>query len=179
VNKEQAEKCRDLGAAALRQGDFPRATKMLSKSLSLFPLPGVAALLEHAQSKVAAAAAAASSNKDSHTSTQQNQQQQQQQRTSFSSQNAARTSSTENSSSATTTNTTNGTDGRAYTAEQVRVVKKVLNAKSSSGRGAHYRVLEITESATEADIKRAYRKLSLKVHPDKVTYVCAKRSCVM
>jgi DnaJ homolog subfamily B member 12 len=176
VNKEQAEKCRDLGAAALRQGDFPRATKMLSKSLSLFPLPGVAALLEHAQSKVAAAAAA-SSNKDSHTSTQQNQQQQQ--RTSFSSQNAARTSSTENSSSATTTNTTNGTDGRAYTAEQVRVVKKVLNAKSSSGRGAHYRVLEITESATEADIKRAYRKLSLKVHPDKVTYVCAKRSCVM
>jgi DnaJ homolog subfamily B member 12 len=176
VNKEQAEKCRDLGAAALRQGDFPRATKMLSKSLSLFPLPGVAALLEHTQSKVAAAAAA-SSNRDSHTSTQQNQQQQQ--RTSFSSQNAARTSSTENSSSATTTNTTNGTDGRAYTAEQVRVVKKVLNAKSSSGRGAHYRVLEITESATEADIKRAYRKLSLKVHPDKVTYVCAKRSCVM
>jgi DnaJ homolog subfamily B member 12 len=162
VNKEQAEKCRDLGAAALRQGDFPRATKMLSKSLSLFPLPGVAALLEHAQSKVAAA----SSNGNSHTTTQQNQQQQ---RTSFSNNNAARTNSTENSS---TPNTTNGTDGRAYTAEQVRLVKKVLHAKSSSGRGAHYRVLEITESATEADIKRAYRKLSLKVHPDKVTILC-------
>ena len=61
----------------------------------------------------------------------------------------------------------NGSDGRAYTQDQVLIVKKVLRAKEG-GRGAHYRVLDIPSTATESDIKKAYRKLSLKVHPDKV-----------
>merc|ERR1719310_883052 len=31
-----------------------------------------------------------------------------------------------------------------------------------------YEVLEVDDSASEADIKRSYRKLSVKYHPDKV-----------
>ncbi|EEC49932.1 predicted protein, partial [Phaeodactylum tricornutum CCAP 1055/1] len=31
----------------------------------------------------------------------------------------------------------------------------------------HYRILSLPNNATESDIKKAYRKLSLKVHPDK------------
>ena len=50
-NKEQSEKCRDIGALALRQGDYEKAVKMLEKSLRLYPLPGVEALLAHAKTK--------------------------------------------------------------------------------------------------------------------------------
>jgi DnaJ-domain-containing protein 1 len=59
-----------------------------------------------------------------------------------------------------------GADGRNYTDEQVRVVNNVLTFKEG-GRGAHYRILGLQQDATDALIKKAYRKLSLKVHPDK------------
>jgi DnaJ domain len=69
-----------------------------------------------------------------------------------------------------------GLDGRAYTHEQISIVKKVLRAKEG-GRGAHYRVLEISNTANESEIKKAYRKLSLKVHPDKVSDCFSVLSC--
>lgn len=42
----------------------------------------------------------------------------------------------------------------------------MLRAKEG-GRGAHYRVLQIPTEANEGQIKKAYRKLALKLHPDK------------
>eukprot|EP00536_Pseudo-nitzschia_multiseries_P005673 jgi/Psemu1/191025/e_gw1.109.61.1 len=45
-------------------------------------------------------------------------------------------------------------------------VKRILKAKEG-GRGAHYRVLGISQNATESEIKKAYRKTAIKVHPDK------------
>ena len=35
----------------------------------------------------------------------------------------------------------------------------------------HYKVLELHESATQADIKRAYRRLAAQYHPDKVEHL--------
>ena len=151
VNKEQAEKCRDLGATALRQGDYERAVKMLEKSLQLYPLPGVEALLSQAKAKKDGGSS--ESNGNSNTG-------------------AARRSASMpvngNSNHADSAERRqSGLDGRSYTNEQILIVKKVLRAKEG-GRGAHYRVLEISNTATESEIKKAYRKLSLKVHPDKV-----------
>jgi len=48
----------------------------------------------------------------------------------------------------------------------VETVNRILKAKEG-GRGAHYRVLGITQDATENEIKKAYRKTAIKVHPDK------------
>ncbi|KAL3816984.1 hypothetical protein ACHAXA_010104 [Cyclostephanos tholiformis] len=42
VNKEEAARCRDLGAEALRTGQNERAVRMFAKSLHLYPLPGKA-----------------------------------------------------------------------------------------------------------------------------------------
>lgn len=119
---------------------------MLQKSLSLYPLPGVEALHTHAKGKLD------NHNKsnNNHTTTSQ----------------AATANGTSSTSSAARSTTTQGLDGRAYSVDQVQIVKKVLAAKEG-GRGAHYRVLDISSTATEAEIKKAYRKLSLKVHPDK------------
>jgi DnaJ-domain-containing protein 1 len=150
VNKEQAEKCRDVGATALRANDLDKAIKFLQKSLQLYPLPGVEALLAQATK-----------------AKQQQQQQQQQDETTNHHARTNTTTSSSNSQNESTNGTATSPGGRAYTSEQVQIVRHVLKAKEG-GRGAHYRVLGISSNATESDIKKAYRKLSLKVHPDKV-----------
>ena len=40
---------------------------------------------------------------------------------------------------------------------------------SAIGVSASYRILEIEKSVTDADVKKAYRKMAKKYHPDKVT----------
>lgn len=164
VNKEQAEKCRDLGAAALRQGDYVKATKMLQKSLQLYPLSGVEALYTHAKRKMEDAKNN-NNNHSNHSNASTNNSNR-----SYNATNGGRAASTNGSSNVAAAAANAGTDGRAYTTEMVQIVQKVLTAKEG-GRGAHYRVLHIASNATESDIKKAYRKLSLKVHPDKVSII--------
>uniref|UniRef100_A0A7S3DTG2 J domain-containing protein n=1 Tax=Entomoneis paludosa TaxID=265537 RepID=A0A7S3DTG2_9STRA len=148
VNKDEAEKCLQIGAEAFKRGDHDRAIKFLTKSIRLYPLPGAEALLSQVKS-------------------QQQQAQQQQQSASSSARASANASaSAAPRRSASTASSTTGADGREYTEEQTKIVKKVLRAKEG-GRGAHYRVLGLEQSCSESEIKKAYRKLSLKVHPDK------------
>ena len=151
VNKEQAERCRDIAAEALRGQNYEKAVKMFQKSLQLYPLPGVEALL--AQSKAKLNGSSSSSGNSPSVSEKENRQS---------------TSNTGGSAADTNTSSSNntGSNGRAFTEQQAQIVNKILKAKSG-GSKAHYRVLELEESCNEGQIKKAYRKLSLKVHPDK------------
>lgn len=142
ANKPEAERARDIGAEALRNGQLARAIKLFSKSLQLYPLPGVEALLAQAKRQQN------QSENESNNTTNNNSTPQPQA--------AARASST----------STNGDSGRPYTPEQAKIVKTILAGKEG-GRGAHYRILGIQQNASEADIKKAYRKLAVKIHPDK------------
>jgi DnaJ homolog subfamily B member 12 len=59
-----------------------------------------------------------------------------------------------------------GNQERKYTTEQKSAVIRVRKCAST----AFYEILSLEKTASEADVKKAYRKLSLLTHPDKNGY---------
>lgn len=59
-----------------------------------------------------------------------------------------------------------GNQDRKYTIEQKTAVIRVRKCNAT----AFYEILALEKTATDAEIKKAYRKLSLLTHPDKNGY---------
>ncbi|KZT56895.1 DnaJ-domain-containing protein [Calocera cornea HHB12733] len=153
-NKDEALKCLKVAQRHRDNGNYGAAARFCQKSITLFSTPeavGLAAIIE--------TEAAAASNSTSE------------------SPQGASTSAESHPSASTTKQRTNGpapstakangdsagNQKREYTAEMVAVVKRVRSCKVTD----YYEILSVSRDCEENDVKRAYRKLALQLHPDK------------
>jgi tetratricopeptide (TPR) repeat protein len=68
---------------------------------------------------------------------------------------------------ATSREQTNKDSSKSSSRKQNKDSSKVKSPKSVSNNDDHYSVLQIERKATDSEIKKAYRKMALKYHPDK------------
>eukprot|EP00904_Undaria_pinnatifida_P012543 jgi/Undpi1/8419/HiC_scaffold_25.g10887.m1 len=183
ANKDEAEKCRDLAKKFLQQGENEKAVRFFDKSLRLYPLPGVESMKEVAQKGSSAPPQSSRDHSVPFSATNGN----------VPSNGGGAGGGSGGGSGAgaspgvrrrpSTTSTAGGATGgggggggaaaaaaaavggtgRAFTPEQERAVQKVLDSKAKG----HYAVLGVEKGSTDDQIKKAYRKLALKFHPDK------------
>lgn len=143
-NKDDALKCLKIGKDALESGDQTRALKFINKARRLDPTLPVDHLLsaidKESSSSSDQTAAAAASNTDGPTKNESN----------------VRHRVPSSSSSS-----TGSTSSATYTEEQITIVREIKKKKD------YYDLLGLEKTCSVEDVRKAYRKLSLKVHPDK------------
>ncbi|EFA84686.1 DnaJ-like protein [Heterostelium album PN500] len=166
-NKDEALRCIEIAMKRIGEGNKEGAIKFLNKSIALYPTSKARDLLEFYSSQDSVDGGvneSSSTTNDSNISKEGEEQESNtvhKRHTSSSTTTEQSSSSTPSSSSSSTSTTTTSENKPKFTREQVELIKKIKTCKS------YYEVLEVKKTATEVDIKKAYRKLALQMHPDK------------
>lgn len=136
-NKDEALKCLKIGKDALESGDRTRGLKFISKASRLDPSLAVDDLLSNLDRQPAPSFNPLADKKTDDSGVRRRV--------------LAPGSASSSSSSASV----------AYTEEQITIVREVKRKKD------YYDILGLEKTCSVEDVRKAYRKLSLKVHPDK------------
>jgi len=153
ANKDEADKCKRIAQTALVGGDSEKAVRFLQKAKRMCPSDAsIDKLLEEAASAPSSCgggeAGGANPSASRSTSEPQPASEGPRYRGSASSAGAAGAKRV-------------GKDGGTYTVEQMQLAQKILRTND------YYQILELPRDANEDAVKKAYKKIALKLHPDK------------
>ncbi|KAG8045013.1 hypothetical protein GUJ93_ZPchr0008g13785 [Zizania palustris] len=159
-NKDDAAKCLRIGKGALDAGDNARAVKFLSKAKRLDPSLPIDHLLNpllNQDDPPSSAASSSSSSPQVPSSPPPRSAAEEAAGTDGLKERKQKGKKKEEDESA-----GDAAGARSYTAEQLEVVRQIKKHTRD-----YYQILGIEKDCTVEDVRKAYRKLSLKVHPDK------------
>ncbi|KAF8575210.1 DnaJ-domain-containing protein [Ramaria rubella] len=148
MNTDEALKCLKLAQRYRDAKEYASARKFAQKSINLASTSEAIKLLavinaEANSSSKSSASSSKASGAESHPS--------------------ASTTHSRSTASSSTSESSSTTKKITYTDAQVKLVRRVRTCKITD----YYEILELEKSCEEADVKKAYRKLALQLHPDK------------
>lgn len=138
ANKEQAERCLQLAQRFLAKKNIAKAIKFVDKSIRLHKLPGAVELRRQCLDA-----------------------QSQESKRREEKQEANTRSATSSNNGQSRASSRAGNPGSSGNSSQDAECARIINADS------YYDILGITRNASQKEIKKAYRKMALKYHPDK------------
>lgn len=147
-NRDDAERCLDLASKALATGDIEKASRFVEKSKRMYPLPEIQNVLaakiaraKRSSSKSGTHEASPSSSKSA----------------------SGASTSTKTGHSSRASSSASPPPPRPATAEMEAAVASIHRKRN----GTHYEVLEVSREVDDGVLKKAYRKLALRLHPDR------------